>query len=386
MSLKRLRDYRIWDYPVILLLLAAGLSVVGVLVIRSATIGTADADLYQRQIMGLSISAGMAVIFSLVDYHLYKKLFPVIWFINVAILAYVLIAGVVRGGARRWIILPAIGQIQPSEFCKIMLVVFWASLMSVLERDINKAWAVGIIVGTTAVPLFLIFREPDISTTIVCVLLFAAMIYTAKISYKWILGVLGVIVPAAGAFFWYLFANEQELVEEHYWARRILAFFRPQQYADLYYQQENSMMAIGSGGLAGKGLYTTTFESVKNGNFLSEAQTDFVFAVVGEELGFLGAAGILCGVLLLIILCLNVGRRAPDMCGRLLCTGYAALIGFQTIVNISVATGMMPNTGIPLPFISFGTSSLLSAFVGLGIVLNVGLQRKKKEKDDWRVV
>lgn len=138
------------------------------------------------------------------------------------------------------------------------------------------------------------------------------------------------------------------------------------------------MMAIGSGGLFGKGLNNTTFESVKNGHFLSEAQTDFIFAVVGEELGFAGAIVILGLTMTMIVVCLNIARQAKDLSGRLICCGYAALLAFQTFINVCVATGMMPNTGIPFPFVSYGLSSLLAMFIGLGIVLNVGLQRGGK--------
>ena len=152
---------------------------------------------------------------------------------------------------------------------------------------------------------------------------------------------------------------------------------QPEKYADDAYQQQNSIMAIGSGQLLGKGLYNTDVNSVKNGNFISEPQTDFIFAVVGEEMGFLGSALIIILLLLITIECIIIAKRAKDLSGRLLCCGVAALIGFQSFVNICVVTGLMPNTGLPLPFVSYGLTSLVSSFIGIGLVLNVGLQPRK---------
>ena len=136
-------------------------------------------------------------------------------------------------------------------------------------------------------------------------------------------------------------------------------------------------MAIGSGQLWGKGLNNTEIASVKNGNFLSEEQTDFIFAVAGEELGFVGTIIIILLLLFIVIECILIGRKAKDMSGRLICCGMAALVGFQSIFNIFVATGLMPNTGIPLPFVSYGLTSLVTLYMGMGFVLNVGLQPKK---------
>ena len=134
-------------------------------------------------------------------------------------------------------------------------------------------------------------------------------------------------------------------------------------------------MAIGSGMLHGKGLNNNTLASVKNGNFLAEAQTDFIFAVIGEELGFIGCMVVIGLFAVLVFECLWTGHRAKDLSGKLIGCGVAALLSFQTFTNIAVATGIFPNTGIPLPFISYGVSSLVSMYIGLGVLLNVGLQR-----------
>ena len=144
-----------------------------------------------------------------------------------------------------------------------------------------------------------------------------------------------------------------------------MGWLQPEKYADDAYQQQNSIMAIGSGQLLGKGLYNTDVNSVKNGNFISEPQTDFIFAVVGEEMGFLGSALIIILLLLITIECIIIAKRAKDLSGRLLCCGVVALIGFQSFVNICVVTGLMPNTGLPLPFVSYGLTSLVSSFIAV---------------------
>ena len=127
----------------------------------------------------------------------------------------------------------------------------------------------------------------------------------------------------------------------------------------------------------GKGLNNNAIASVKNGNFISEPQTDFIYAIIGEELGFIGAAAVIILLILVVIECLKIARYAKDDMGALICCGMAALISLQGFMNIAVATGFMPNTGIPLPFVSYGLTSLVSLYIGIGVVLNVGLQTTK---------
>ena len=136
-------------------------------------------------------------------------------------------------------------------------------------------------------------------------------------------------------------------------------------------------MAIGSGMLTGKGLDNNTITSVKGGNFISEPQTDFIFAIIGEELGLVGGCIIIALLLLIVIQCILVGIRSQDLAGRIICCGVGGLIGIQSFINIGVATKILPNTGVPLPFVSYGLTSLVSLYIGIGLVLNVGLQPKK---------
>ncbi len=175
----------------------------------------------------------------------------------------------------------------------------------------------------------------------------------------------------------YLILQPNQQILDNYQWRRIMAWLQPEKYAKDAYQQQNSIMAIGSGQLWGKGLNNDTAFSVKNGNYIPEPQTDFIFAVAGEELGFVGGAAILILLFLIVIECILIGRKAKDLSGQLICGGVAVWVGFQTFVNICVVTGLMPNTGLPLPFVSYGLTSLVSLFIGIGLVLNVGLQPLK---------
>jgi rod shape determining protein RodA len=171
--------------------------------------------------------------------------------------------------------------------------------------------------------------------------------------------------------------REDQKLLEGYQRDRIMAWLNPSQYADKAYQQQNSIMAIGSGQLTGKGLNNDAVASVKNADYIVEPQTDFIFAVAGEELGFIGTAAIILLLLLIVIEIIMIGRNAKDLAGNLICCGVAAWIGFQSFINICVATGLMPNTGVPLPFVSYGLTSLASLYIPIGIVLNVGLQPRK---------
>ena len=162
-----------------------------------------------------------------------------------------------------------------------------------------------------------------------------------------------------------------------YQVTRVMAWLYPDDYPADAYQQQNSIMAIGSGQFFGKGLYNNSVDSVKNGNYISEPHTDFIFSVAGEQMGFLGSVLIILLLLFIVYECIQTAKVAKDLSGKLICSGMAALVGFQSFVNICVVTGLFPNTGLPLPFVSYGLTSLVTMYFGMGFVLNVGLQAKK---------
>ena len=227
------------------------------------------------------------------------------------------------------------------------------------------------------IPFLLILKQPDMSTSIAVALIFVSLLFIAGLSYKIILTVLGISVPIGIVGFTYVIRIAETATDFHF--GRIMAWLYPTdpKWAQTAAQQQNSIMAIGSGQLWGKGLNNSVATSMKNSNYIIEPQTDFIFSVAGEELGFVGTITIIVLLLFIVIDCILIARKAKDLSGKLICCGMAALIGFQSIFNIFVATGLMPNTGIPLPFVSYGLTSLLTLYMGIGFVLNVGLQPKK---------
>ncbi len=351
------------------------LSFIGVLVIKSAANGSMEDSRVTRQVLGIFVSIIVAAVLTLVDYHRILKISVLAYLTCIALLVWVLVNGVVRGGATRWVVVPVLGQLQPSEFTKIGLIVFFSWYFHKYQERINQVSILAATAVLFGLPVLLILIEPNLSTSLIIIMVFTALIFVAGLSYRWIFGILAVLTPIMGGFI-YLLQYEMIPFLRGYQAQRILSFIYPDKYQENNLQQDNSVIAIGSGQLWGKGLNNTTIASVKNGNFLVEEATDFIFAIIGEELGFAGSLLVIGLYLLIIYECLWMARQARDTAGKLLCTGMAALIGFQSFSNIAVASKFFPNTGLPLPFISYGVSSLLSMYVGIGIVLNVGLQRK----------
>lgn len=368
-------NYNFKNYNFRLLLYVLALNVIGILVINSAS--GQDEGMVMKQMMGIALGLAMALVISLIPY---QKLFAYSWGIYggcIAILLAVLVFGRNVNGATRWIEIAGI-QFQPSEFVKHGLIVFGAWFLDKNVESLNSVKTLALIAAVFAVPVVLILEEPNLSTTLVIMFVLACMIFVAGLSYRWILGALAVVTPVLGLLI-YLARFTDVLTRipflRGYQVTRVLAWLNPDEYASTGYQQANSIMAIGSGMLHGKGLNNNTLASVKNGNFLAEAQTDFIFAVIGEELGFIGCMMVIGLFAVLVFECLWTGHRAKDLPGKLIGCGVAALLSFQTFTNIAVATGIFPNTGIPLPFISYGVSSLVSMYIGLGVLLNVGLQR-----------
>ena len=365
------KPYHLKDYKFNLVVLVIALSILGVLAVGSAK------EVYQsRQIVGMIIGIIAMVIVSLIDYVWVLNFYWIIYGFVVLILGAVLVIGDKVNVATRWIDL-GFTTFQPSELAKILLILFFAKFIMMHAEDINDKVTLIKYAILSAIPLALIIVEPNLSTTICTALVICLMIYIGGLSYKFIGTVLLILVPVAIIFLSIVVQPDQKLLKD-YQQKRILAFLEPEKYeSDEAYQQKNSVMAIGSGQLTGKGLNNNTTTSVKNGNFISEPQTDFIFAIVGEELGFVGSCIVVALLLLIVIQCILVGIRSQDLAGRIICCGVGGLIGFQSFINIGVASKLLPNTGVPLPFVSYGLTSLVSLYVGIGFVLNVGLQPKK---------
>ena len=339
------------------------------------SIGSAKVEVQNKQILGFVMGLFIMIVLSFFDYSFFLRFYWVIYALNIVFLLMVSFLGKEVKGATRWLEIGGI-RFQPSELTKLLLILFFARLFSKYHESINT-WRVIVVSGILLlIPLYLVKEQPDLSTTITIAFVFCVLIYIGGLSYKIIGTVLAILIPSAIIFI-NLIMQEGQQILDNYQFTRIMAWLNPAEYADDAYQQQNSIIAIGSGQLYGKGLYNNDISSVKNGNFIVEPQTDFIFAVTGEELGFIGCATVIILLALIVMECLWIGKNAREQEGTIICCGFGGLIAFQSLVNICVATGLMPNTGIPLPFVSYGLTSLVMLYMGIGIVLNVGLQPKK---------
>ena len=368
------KRYKLKNYHFQLILYVSLLTIIGIFLI-----GSAKESVQNKQIFGFVVGLVIMIVVSLIDYSFLLK-FPYFYYaVMIGLLVMVEVAGKTVGGATRWIIIAGI-QFQPSELAKLAIIVFFAYFFMKYQEKLNTVKVLFSSFVLVGIPLVLILKQPDLSTTIVTALIFAVLLFIAGLSYKIVLSVLAVVVPSVILVLSYVVQMAQSTDENvQYQMIRILAWLYPTdpRFSDKALQQQNAIMAIGSGQLWGKGLNNSEATSLKNAEFIIEPQTDFIFAVAGEELGFVGTTTIIVLLLLIVAECIYIGSRAKDLAGRLICCGIAALIGFQSFVNICVNTGLMPNTGIPLPFVSYGLTSIVSLYIGIGIVLNVGLQAKK---------
>lgn len=378
-----LKLYRLRDYNFRLVLWLLMISAVGILLV-----GSAMESLQSRQLMGVILGVVVMVIVSLMDYSWILNFYWVIYFFNIVMLLAVRVAGDNSGGATRWIDLGFL-RFQPTELSKILLIMFFARYLMAHEEDLNTLKTILSSVGLVTVPLILIAIQPDLKNTITVAVVFCALMYIAGLSYKIIGGIAGVALPLFIVAMILITQTNLPIIDD-YQKGRIMAWLYPddEEYEDLAIQQNNSITAIGSGQLTGKGYNNNSVSSANKGNFVSQIQTDFIFAVAGEELGFVGSAGIVILLLLIVIECILASRRAKDLSGKIICCGVGAVVGFQSFLNICVATGLLPNTGTPLPFVSYGLTSLVSLYIGMGLVLNVGLQNRRYlggEKNEHRI-
>lgn len=371
--LNTLKSYKLRYFNIRLVIWVMLLTILGINVIASAT----DSNIYEKkQIFGFAAGLIIMVVAALFSYRFLLKFYWLFYLLNLGLLVWVKFAGAYRMGATRWIDL-GFFQLQPSEFSKLFLILFFAKYLYKYREKLNTLPVLGGAVILFAVPLALVLKQPDLSTSIVISLMFCGIMYVAGLSYKIIGTLFAIAIPVTAVFIYMLLQPDQKILEPYQY-NRLVGFYDEDNEiaARINYQQVNSVMAIGSGGLWGKGLNNNTTTSVKNGNYISEPQTDFIFCIVGEELGFVGASAVIILLFLIILECFIIGAHAPDLAGRIIACGFGTLIAVQSFINIGVVTMLIPNTGLPLPFVSYGLSSLLSLFPGVGIVLNIGMQRK----------
>ena len=369
------RNYRLRDYDFKLIIMILALAGIGVM-----AIGSAEPSLQTKQLFGVISGAVIMIVLSFFNYSMLLKLNWLMYVANIALLVLVIFssAGDDAGGAQRWLEIGGL-RFQPSETAKILLILFFAQFIMKYKEKLNTFKIIASCIVLVLIPWALIFKQPDLSTSIVVVVVFCVIMFSGGISYKLIFGVLAVLIPAVAIVISLALQPDNGFLQD-YQRNRILAFIYPEEYKNAEaYQQMNSIMAIGSGQLEGKGYLNNEITSVKNGNFISEAQTDFIFAVVGEEFGFQGCVVVIILLFGIALECISIARKAKDLAGTIIAASMGGLVAFQGFINMGVATFILPNTGLPMPFVSYGLTSLWSLFMGMGIVLNVRLQAKKSQ-------
>lgn len=355
------------DYTIIIT--TALLILISLIMIGSAThVNTPGQDRYwyvERQ--GIFALINIAVIFLMLhfDYRSLGKYANFLYGINLIMLLAVMFIGHSALGAQRWIQIGPI-SLQPSEFSKLIMIIALANLLDKKAGQLNTFKDILPILLYVGIPFLLVLKQPDLGTSLVFLAILFGMLFIAGIRSKHMLIMTG-IGMAASPIFWHFLKDYQK--------KRLTIFLDPDidQYGSGYHIIQ-SKIAIGSGMLFGKGLFAGTQSQL---NFLPENHTDFIFAVIGEELGFVGALVILLIYFILLYRGIKVAGAARDNFGMLLATGITSMLTFHLLVNVGMTAGIMPVTGIPLPLMSYGVSSLTTNMVSIGILLNIYMRRQK---------
>jgi rod shape determining protein RodA len=363
-------------YDLTLFACALALSLIGGLLVWSATKGKligfeTDPEAYlKKHVINLVIGVALGLLVSRFDYRLLRAYTPILWGASIVGLLFVLVKGSTINGAKAWIALPGGFTLQPSEFAKIAIILGMAMILSEKRdaenepRDIDVLYALGV----AAVPIALVMLQPDLGTVMVTVCAVFAIIAVSGAKTRWLVGLL-----AGGALV--AFVALQVGILKQYQVDRLTAFTDPaNDPRGIGYNTQQARIAIGSGGLFGTGLFQGP---QTQGRFVPYNQTDFVYSVAGEELGFVGAVGIILLLAILLWRAIRIAVRASDLFGRLVATGIAVWIGFQAFENIGMNLGIMPVTGVPLPFVSYGGTSMFASWIAIGLLQNVHLRSQE---------
>lgn len=366
------------NFDVTLFITIIFIIVFGLVILSSATHATMargdDQFAYVKK-QGFSIFLGLLAIMVILklDYTRFAKYAKGIYVINVILLLAVKFIGQAHKGAQSWF---AIGtfSVQPSEFAKIFMVITFAVYLSNREGKLNKFWDLIPTFVFFGVPTILILLQPDLGTALVFVAIYFGMLFVAGANPKNLIALILIGTLMLGGILTAQLKYGLDKPFKPYQLDRLTIFVDP--YKDprgAGYHVIQSLVSLGSGGLWGKGLYKGTQTQL---NFLPEQKNDFIFSVVGEEFGFAGSLALLLLFYIFVLRGIKIAVKSKDLMGTLLATGIVSIILFHLLVNIGMAAGIMPITGIPLPFFSYGGSSMLANLLGVGILLNVYQRRQ----------
>ena len=357
------------------------LNLMGLMSIRSITEISGSNSILVKQAAGSVIGIVLMIALSLVDIKKITKYWKIFYALTVISLLAVLVFGSSGGGARRWITIAGLTY-QPSELAKILLILFYSEYIIEMKGKFARPLVYVFCTLLILPPFFMILKEPDLSTGIMVFLIFCVIVFVAGIDYKIVAGVTAAAVPAAFIIIYLSVIGDMPFLGDY----QLLAWLHPEDYASsTAYQTMNSMTAIGSGQLIGKGLHVDESSTLLGTGFISESQTDFIFAVIGEQLGFLGCCIMVVLITAIAVRCYMIASKSGCVRDRIIAAGMASWTGLQSYINIGVATGLLPNTGIPLPFVSYGLTSLLCLYCGLGLVQSIYLKNDLKTASEHRV-
>ena len=347
----------------VLLLISLALSALGILAVYVAGADAREAYA-MNQAFGFAAGLAAAIPLALIDYRLWQRYLRPIYVLVLLMLLTVLVVGAAAGGAQRWVDIGPV-QVQPSEFAKLGIVIVLAGYFA--EKPVGDYTTFLKAIGILAVPALLVFLQPDLGTALVFGAVFFAMTYVAGAKPIQLAGLVFVAVAAA------LLALKLKILED-YQVARLTSFISCDELSDdVCYQVEQSKMAIGSGGLSGKGLEAQTLANL---GFLPEDHTDFIFSNLAERVGFVGSIVLVVPFFFLIWRILHVATISRDRFGVLLAVGVATIFLFHVFVNVGMTMGIMPVTGIPLPFISYGRSNLVVSVLSLGLLQSIAIHSK----------
>ena len=361
-----------WGFDPILTLAVGLLLFIGTLLVYAATrdwyaANGLDPQYYlKRHVINIFIGILLAWGTTVIDYRMLRAYTPIVWGLGVIGLTAVLIPGLGSevNGAQAWIPLPGGFQIQPAELSKISIIVGMSMLLSEYRHENDEPTNRDVLqtLLIAAIPVGLILLQPDMGTVFIISISVVAMIGASGAPTRWVVGLL--LVALLGGFG----ATKLGVIND-YQVNRLQSFVDPN--ADSQgagYQLRQARITVGSGGFLGTGLFNGP---QTNGRFVPEQQTDFIFTVAGEQLGFLGSGFILLLYLTIIMRAFSIARRSTDAFGRMVCVGVLSWFAFQTFENIGMTLGLMPMTGVPLPFLSSGGSSMFATLIGFGLLQNV---------------